>query len=209
MAIISNGTTIADAGAFSVNLGSMVLLKTTTVSSNTATVAFIHGTGGVVFNNTYPIYLVKIINSHNDTDDKTLRYNFTTDGSNFNVTKTTTSFRSLNYESGSGGDGEAVEYRTGADLAQSSNPQIFTEPMGNENDEAGSGEIFIFKPSSTTFVKHFIARFMSNSYSGKSEDYYTAGYCNTTSAVTGIRFEMEASTNIQSGTFKLYGIKDS
>ena len=97
----------------------------------------------------------------------------------------------------------------GADLANSTNPQVFAEPMGNANDEAGSGEIYIFNPSSTTFVKHFSARFNHNSYAGKIEDYYTAGYCNTTSAVTGIRFEMEASTNIQSGVFKLYGIKDS
>ena len=208
MAIISNGTTIADAGAFSVSLGSMVLIKTITVSSNTATVTFLHGSSSVVFNNTYPIYLVKIINSHNDTDDKTLRYNFTTDGTNYNVTKTTTSFRASNYEAG-GGDGEAIEYRANADLGQSANPQIFAEPMGNANDESGSGEIYIFNPSSTTFVKHFMARFNHNSYSGKIEDYFTAGYCNTTSAVTGIRFEMEASTNIQSGTFKLYGLKDS
>ena len=208
MAIISNGTTIADAGAFSVSLGSMVLIKTITVSSNTATVAFLHGSSSVVFNNTYPIYLVKIINSHNDTDDKTLRYNFTTDGTNYNVTKTTTSFRASYYEAGGGG-GEAIEYRANADLGQSANPQIFAEPMGNANDESGSGEIYIFNPSSTTFVKHFMARFNHNSYSGKIEDYFTAGYCNTTSAVTGIRFEMEASTNIQSGVFKLYGIKDS
>ena len=62
MAVISNAVTIADAGSFSVGLGDMVLLKTTTISSNTATVAFLHGSGGVVFNNTYPIYLVKIIN---------------------------------------------------------------------------------------------------------------------------------------------------
>ena len=207
MAVISNGTTIADAGAFSASLGSMVHIKTITASSS-GTVSFVHGSSSVVFNNTYPIYLVKIINSHNDTDDKTLRYNFTTDGTNYNVTKTTTAFRSSNYEAG-GGDGEAIEIRTNADLAQSTNPQVFAEPMGNANDESGSGEIYIFNPSSTTFAKHFMARFNHNSYSGKIEDYHTAGYCNTTSAVTGIRFEMEGSTNIQSGVFKLYGIKDS
>ena len=44
MAIISNGTTIADAGAFSASLGSKVLLKTTTVTSATANVTFVHGT---------------------------------------------------------------------------------------------------------------------------------------------------------------------
>ena len=34
MAVISNGTTIADAGAFSVNLGSMVHIKTLTSSNS-------------------------------------------------------------------------------------------------------------------------------------------------------------------------------
>ena len=208
MAIISNGTTIADAGSFSVGLGAMVLLATTTVSSNTATVAFVHGSGGVVFNNTYPIYLVKIINSHNDTDDKTIRYNFTTDGTNYNVAKTTTSFRATHYEGG-GNDGEAIEYRTGADLANSTNPQIFAEPMGNANDESGSGELWIFNPADTTFQKNFIAQWNHNSYAGKNENYFTQGFAQTTSAITGVRFEMEGSTNIQSGIFKLYGIKDS
>ena len=62
MAIISNGTTIADAGAFSASLGSKVLIKTTTVSSATANVTFVHGTSGVVLDSTYPIYQFVFIN---------------------------------------------------------------------------------------------------------------------------------------------------
>ena len=58
MAIISNGTTIADAGAFSVGLGSMTLIKTVTASSS-ATVNFVHGASSVVLNDTYPIYVFK------------------------------------------------------------------------------------------------------------------------------------------------------
>ena len=42
MAIISNAVTIADAGAFSVSLGSMVHIKTLTASSS-ATLSFVHG----------------------------------------------------------------------------------------------------------------------------------------------------------------------
>jgi len=37
-------------------------------------------------------------------------------------------------------------------------------------------------------------------------NHYTAGYFNTTSAIDEISFKM-ASGNIDSGTFKLYGIK--
>ncbi len=53
MAVISNATTIADAGAFSVNLGSMVLIKTLTASSS-GTLSFVNGASGVVLDNTYP-----------------------------------------------------------------------------------------------------------------------------------------------------------
>jgi len=60
MAIISNATTIADAGAFSVSLGSMVHIKTLTASSS-ATLSFVHGTADVVLDSTYPIYVCVLI----------------------------------------------------------------------------------------------------------------------------------------------------
>ena len=41
-----------------------------------------------------------------------------------------------------------------------------------------------------------------------SENDYVAGYCNTTTAIDGVQFKM-TSGNIDSGTIKLYGIKDS
>ena len=37
---------------------------------------------------------------------------------------------------------------------------------------------------------------------------FVGGYFNTTSAITGIQFK-QSSGNIDSGTIKLYGIKDS
>ena len=73
--------------------------------------------------------------------------------------------------------------------------------------------MYVFNPSNTTFVKHF------NSYSiafadndaadgGWIQDGYMSGYCNTSSAITGVRFAM-SSGNIDTGIFKLYGVKDS
>ena len=61
MAVISNGTTIADAGAFSVSLGSMIHIKTLTASSS-ADLSFVHGSSSVVLDSTYPIYVFKLIN---------------------------------------------------------------------------------------------------------------------------------------------------
>ena len=53
---------------------------------------------------------------------------------------------------------------------------------------------------------------MSNSNSmaggGGSDHDMVAGYFNTTSAITGIQFKFSAGV-IESGTIKLYGIKDS
>jgi hypothetical protein len=63
MAIISNAVTIADAGAFSVSLGSIVHIKTLTASAS-ATLSFVHGTDGVVLDSTYPIYKFEFINIH-------------------------------------------------------------------------------------------------------------------------------------------------
>ena len=61
MAIISNGTTILDAGAFTSSLGSMLHIKTITASSS-STVNFVHGSSSVVFDSTYKIYKHSSIN---------------------------------------------------------------------------------------------------------------------------------------------------
>jgi hypothetical protein len=57
---------------------------------------------------------------------------------------------------------ETLTYETGQDLAQSTAFQNLIFALGNDNDEAGSGVLKIFNPSSTTYVKHFIARGVAN-----------------------------------------------
>jgi hypothetical protein len=212
MAIISNAVTIADAGAFSVSLGSMVHIKTITADS-ASTVSFVHGSSDVVFDSTYPIYVLKIINAHLDLDDRQIKFNFTTDGTNFNVTKTTTNFRSTHDEGDTGGN-TGLSYRTNNDLAQSTSDQGLGEALlggsGGGADGNLGAEIFIFNPSSTTFVKHFIGRSTAVTAGSACEDVYVGGYCNTTSAITGIKFLTGGgSATTIDGKFKLYGIKDS
>jgi len=207
MAIISNAVTIADAGAFSVSLGSMVHIKTLT-ASNDSTLAFIHGTDDVVLDDTYPIYILKIINLFSHTDDRAVLLNFTIDGTNFNVTKTTTFFRARHNESGSHAQ---LDYRGRADLEQSASGQEFVEGFDGEADANVNSTIFLYDPSSTTFVKHFTMETQGTGNGGTdaqtSTNAFVSGYCNTTSAVTGLRIEGQSTTI--SGTFKLYGIKDS
>jgi hypothetical protein len=155
---------------------------------------------------TYPIYLFKFINIHAQTNAKSLMVNFSDDTSShsYNLTKTTTLFYAYHTESGSS---SALAYLPNEDLAQSTAAAEIIREIGNSNDDSGSGYMYLFNPSSTTFAKHFIAR-ASVTQPSLAEDVHSTGYVNTTAAVTAVQFSM-ASGNIDSGTFKLYGIKDS
>ena len=181
----------------------MTLIKSQTASSS-ATISFVDGTSDVVLDSTYPIYLFKIINAHPGTDDVAFQFQANAaGGSGFNETMTTTTFKSYHNE---GDSLNVLSYVAAGDQAQGTSYQGISS-VENDNQESCSGELWLFNPSSTTYVKHFMARFQ-DIHSAVSMDTYTAGYFNTTSAIDEISFKC-ASGNIDSGTFKLYGIKDS
>ena len=196
----------ADADGFStVSASSMTLIKTLTASSS-ATLSFVDGASDVVLDNTYPVYLFKFISLHPATDNVLFQFNMSVDtGSNYNVAKTTTHFDALNNEDGTAA---SLNYRTGNDLAQGTGFKTLVEEVGGDNDQNCSGEMFLFNPSSTTFIKHFTSRINNTRRSNYSADHYSADYGNTTSAVDAVQFKM-SSGNIDAGTIKLYGIKDS
>ena len=185
--------------------GSMTLIKTIT-ASNDGTIDFKDGTSSVVLDNTYPVYLFKMINVHGVTDDTQFKFQGNSSGgSGFNETITSSYFKGGQNEAGSY---TILGYGTGSDQAQGTSYQTISENMGNANDECGSGELYLFNPSSTTFIKNFLVKFQHQQHASQSYQSYTAGYFNTTSAIDEISFKL-ASGNIDSGTFKLYGIKDS
>ena len=182
--------------------GAMVLIKEQTASSS-STISFVDGTLDVVLDNTYPIYLFHFINMHPATDAVTLQFNLSVDsGSNYNVSKTTTQFRSEHDEGGSSG---TIVYRTGNDLAEGTGSQKLGDDLGNDNDSQQSGYLHLFEPSSTTFVKHFISQSMEYNSANRATNCYAAGYGNTTSAVDAVQFSM-SSGNIDAGDICLYGI---
>ena len=201
----NNNSISAITSAASIPSGAMTLIKTLTASSS-ATLSFVHGSSDVVLDSTYPIYMFKFINMHPATNEANFTFNMSTDsGSNYNVTKTSTFFASIHKEDDSS---SSLSYFSNVDLAQSTSFQQIAENIKNDNDIGVSGEMYLFNPSSTTFVKHFLGRTNHHRNSGQSSDEFVAGYGNTTSAVDGIQFKMH-SGNIDSGTIKLYGIKDS
>jgi hypothetical protein len=201
----NNNSISAVTSAASIPSGALVPIKTLTASSS-ATLSFVHGTDGVVLDSTYPIYKFVFINCHPATDDVDFSFNLSTDsGSNYNVTKTTTFFAAGHNESGTDG---FLTYAANNDLAQSTAFQMLTDGVGNSNDESCSGELFLFNPSSSVFVKHFIAKNNRYYFGDYSILDFLAGYGNTTSPINAVQFKF-SSGNTDSGTIKLYGIKDS
>ena len=184
--------------------GAMTLIKSQTASSS-STISFVHGTSDVVLDSTYPIYLFKFINCHPSANSY-FAFNMSADtGSNYNVTKTSTFFYALHLENDTT---TQLDYDGGRDLAQGTGIQHLSAYCGTGNDEGLTGELYLFNPSSTTYVKHFIARTSGVTSNPAAMDNYTGGYANTTSAVDAVQFSF-SSGNIDSGTIKLYGIKDS
>ena len=191
----NNGLAADDVG------GSLQLISTTTASSS-STVTITSG-----IDSTYKEYIIKLINIHGSANYTTFGVNFSIDGgSNYNVSKQTTAFSAYHSE---GASYTNLGYAAGADLNNATGDQKLNigDNTGIDNDESLSGTIHLFDPSSTTFVKQFIARINMVSGSGEphSVDSYAAGYINSTSAVNAIRFQM-GSGNIDSGVIKLYGV---
>jgi len=200
----NNNSISAVTSAASIPSGAMTHIKTLTASSS-STLSFVDGSSDVVLDSTYPIYVFKFINIHSSSNDNQFSFNLSADtGSNYNVTKTTTHFYAIHSESGS----SAFSYYAGGDLAQSTAFQILTLESGADNDECDCGELFLYNPSSTTFVKHFMCTMSETGASPRESNNFIAGYGNTTSAINAVQFKMN-SGNIDSGKIKLYGIKDS
>jgi len=178
--------------------GAMTLIATNTISSGVSSSSFTSG-----IDSTYDTYMFKFINMHAATEYDPFQINFSVDGgSNYNVTKTTTFFRARHNEAD---NTTGIPYETGQDIAQGTGYQNLTYNNGISNDESTSGTIFLFSPSSTTFVKHFISFNSGLEGGGYYQNTYVAGYANTTSAINAVAFKM-SSGNIDSGVIKMYGI---
>ena len=198
-----NNNGVKNATSFgSVSSGAMTFIKKLTASSS-GTLSFVDGSSDVVLDNTYKEYLFTFNNIHPATDCAKFQVNFRDGGSDYDASKTTTHFRSLHYEDGT--TAAEITYLTATDLANGTGSQSIAQNIGNDNDQSASGELLLFNPSSTTFVKHFLSRSICNGNANYAQEIYAAGYCNTTTAIDGVQFSM-TSGNIDAGDICLYGI---
>ena len=181
----------------SISSGDLNLLATNTISSGVSSSDFTSG-----IDSTYDNYMFKLINIHVANDGSEFRMNFRDGGSSFDATKQSTCYQVSHQESGGS---TSLGYETGFDLANGTADQTIVRNIGNASDESLSGTIFLFSPSSTTFVKHFISDTQTVISSNQTDRCFVAGYCNVTAAIDGITFKPD-SGNIDSGVIKMYGL---
>ena len=178
--------------------GDVVLLSTTT-ASNSATASI---TSGIT--STYGEYIFKFYNMNAASDNTDFKFQVESAGTTgYDETMTTTWFRAYHYEDGS--SGQALGYVAGNDLAQGTSFQHLIDQVGNGSDENVAGELHLFNPASTTYVKHFYGTFVTNGQDNQAVNSYVAGYINTTTAIDAIQFKMAAGNF--DGTIKMWGVK--
>ena len=102
-----------------------------------------------------------------------------------------------------GADG-SLSYTTAGDLAQSTSYQQLARNVGGESEESVSGELYLFRPSSTTFVTQFFAETWEFNAGNYIQSHYIGGYFNSTSAINALDFKMDSGN--MDGTIKMYGI---
>ena len=179
------------------NAGGLVLLSTQTASAS-ASISFTSG-----IDSTYKEYLFIFNNLHPATDATQFQFNLSTDsGSSYNVTKTTTVFNAYHNEADTATN---LGYRTDNDLAQSTSYQNIAHDVGADADQAVSGYLHLFAPSSNTFVKHFISTTSPARNNDYAYEHFTAGYANTVSPINSVDFKF-SSGNIDDGTIQMFGV---
>ena len=169
-------------------------LLNTSTASGASSVEFTDLTG-------YKIFKFVFIDVNPATDAAEFQFDCSVSGT-YGTTKTTMGFESYHNEADS--QAGIGTFNSIQRLAQSTGEQMLMVNLGNGVDECGAGELFLFNPSSTTYVKHFYSRSQYYHESDYSYDNPTSGYINTTSALDGVKFSM-SSGNLDA-VIKQYGL---
>jgi len=178
----------------SASLGDMVFISSATASSSTS-IEFTLGD--------YKEYKFFFVNIHPSVDAARWTFQASTDnGSSYGVTITSTAFAAYHGENDTF---NGLGYTTAQDLAQSTSFKQLVREVGSDNDQNTSGILQIFNPASSVYVKHFISRFSDIQENDAARDDFTAGYFNSVSPLTNIKFQF-SSGNIDDGKILMFGL---
>ena len=171
--------------------GSLELIAEQTISGNVAQVDFTD-----IKENIYDVHRLEIINARSDSDDKDFSLRVSVGGS-FDV--------GANYHRALmsvGADGTTQE-----DRATTSSQMDITLHTGNATNEKANSYIYIYNAGNS-------AKYTFNTNQSTTINVNTAykmvfggGVYDQTGIVDGFRIFMDGSGNIESGVFKLFGIK--
>ena len=183
-------------GVAGVSTGDVGLLSSQTASGDSE----LDFTG--LMTSTYGEYIFKFYNINPTANGGDFMFQVNaTDGADYNDSAiTSTAFYAKHRENDAT---PVLGYLTGDDQAQGTAFQILNSNVGSADD--ATGELHIFNPASTTYVKHFSSRVGSVSDADEMYDEFAAGYINDTTAVDDIRFKM--SSGDFDGKIKMWGVK--
>jgi hypothetical protein len=193
---MNSGATAPEYGTLS---SDFVHIKTQTVSSNVNNVQFVHGSNGVIFDNTYKFYKILFTNVITNTGTAQMRMRF--GAGDFTVR--TSGYKSTGYrvyynDAGSQGASQATTADSLYLCNVDSNTNLATGHM--------SAEINIYDPSNSGTKTQYFSN-VSGSDSSHIIAQYSGGYYNTAEATSGVSF-YNMSNSIANGIFSLYGIKN-
>ena len=186
----STGAFVAGNEAFGSQ--NLKLLSTSTISGGYS-ISFTS-----LIDSTYDVYMFKFIQCNPAINSATWSFQM---GSNYNTTITTSFFRALHSEDDTVAQ---VGYDQGNAQQQGTAFQKLAQNVMNDADACVSGELYLFAPLSTTYVKQFYSRSTAMRTGPLVSDVFVGGYFNTTSALSQIQFKFDS--GLFDGTIKMYGL---
>ena len=181
--------------------GAQRLIQSQT-ASGASSISFTSG-----IDSTYDEYVFEFINIHSNTNGSHFHFQANAVGeTGYNEQMTTTFFDAYHTENNSLTD---LGYRTVSDQGNGTAYQQISKDLGSGSNCSTSGELHIFNPSSTTYVKNWSSRFScKNSVAAPGTymvDFHVAGYFNITAAID--EFDFKVTSGNFDGIINLYGIK--
>ena len=182
---------------------SLKLLATQVITQQVMTVSFISG-----IDSTYSVYIFKFINIRVRSGFDFCFQASTDGGATFATSNMSTAFRAWHSEAGTGN----ISYDPERDRTNQTTMQpIMWAVKTDDADGNGCGELTLFNPSDTTYVKHWFSETQHMHPEPASINPFNAGYFNTTSAINGITFGSTTGSGGGiswpfGGTIKMYGL---
>jgi hypothetical protein len=181
-----------------VDVGAMVKLQSTTVSSATASVSW----NSTYITSTYDVYKIFCTNIIPSTNAVDFGVGLSTDNlsSNGNIDQRTSGQRMIINDSG-------VTVVSQADFEQANAAfTVVTDDVGSNTGESFNGEFTFYQPSGSSYK--YWTMVGSNGHANDYSGFYCVGsQIKTTSAVNGILMKF-VSGNIASGILTLYGVNN-